>query len=69
MANVKRPRKDPDDNSSFSNSSGSDELSYDDDDNESSSSVESGLVSADSVCIMRASPVIQAIELLTALEL
>ena len=47
MANVKRPRKDlEDNNSSLSNSSGSDELSNDDD-NESSSSVESGLVSAD----------------------
>ena len=40
---MKRPRKDLDDNSSISNSSGSDELSCDDD-NESSSSVESGLV-------------------------
>ena len=51
MANVKRPRKDLEDNSSLSNSSGSDELSNDDDDddddNESSSSVESGMVSAD----------------------
>ena len=43
MANVKRPRKDLEDNSSLSNSSGSDELSYEDD-IESSSSVESGLV-------------------------
>ena len=46
MTSIKRPKKDLEDNSSLSNSSGSVELSCDDD-NESSSSVESGLVSAD----------------------
>ena len=52
---MKRPRKDVEDNSSLSNSSGSDELSNDDD-NESSSSVESGLVYQLMYCyIMRAS--------------
>ena len=51
---MKRPRKDLDDNSSLSNSSGSDELSCDDD-NESSSSVESGLVSSVMCYIIRAS--------------
>lgn len=44
MANAKKPRRDIEDKSpSISNSSGSDDLSYDTD-NESSSSIESGLV-------------------------
>jgi len=51
MAMAKKPRKEIEDKSpSTSNSSGSDELSYDTG-NESSSSVESGLVLTHKLCV------------------